>query len=63
MPNATYNLEGDGPLVLTAYREISTLHSVVANQHYPNVLAIAKKESSSNEQPYSLCQELRYTSI
>ena len=50
---ATYNLEGDGPLVLTAYREISTLHSVVANQHYPNVMAIAKKESagnSSNEQ-------------
>ncbi len=50
---ATYNLEGDGPLVLTAYREISTLHSVVANQHYPNVMAIAKKETagnSSNEQ-------------
>ena len=45
---ATYHLEGDGPLILTAYREISTLHSAVTNQHYPNVAAIAKKESAGN---------------
>ena len=45
---ATYNLEGDRPLVLTAYREISSLHSTVTNQHYPNVAVIAKKESAGN---------------
>ena len=42
------NPQGDGPLVLTAYCEISTLHSAVTIQHYPNVAAIAKKESAGN---------------
>ena len=45
---ATHNLEGDGLLALKAYREISTLHSVIATQNYPNVLAIAKSESEGN---------------
>ena len=45
---ATYTLEGDGLLALKAYREISTLHSVIAMENYPNVLAIAKSESAGN---------------
>ena len=45
---ATYNLEGDGMLVLVAYREISQLKSSVRNAHYPNVIAVAREESQGN---------------
>lgn len=43
---ATYRLEGDGPLVFSAYEEISTLRAVVANAHHPNANAVAAKLSS-----------------
>ncbi len=43
---ATYRLEGDGPLALTAYEEISTLRNTISIQHYPNVDAVAKNLST-----------------
>lgn len=45
---ATYNLEGDGALVLSAYEEIRTLFAVVSAKHYPNVTAVAKQLSHGN---------------
>ena len=38
---ATYHMEGDGPLVFSAYEEISTLRSTISNPFYPNVRAVA----------------------
>ena len=38
---ATYQLEGDGPLVFLAYEEIRTLFSTIAHPFYPNVSAVA----------------------
>ena len=43
---ATYHLEGDGPLLFTAYEEISTLQAGISNEHYPNTNAVAIKLSS-----------------
>ena len=37
----TYHMEGDGPLVFSAYEEISTLRSTTSNPFYPNVRAVA----------------------
>ena len=45
---ATYNLEGDGLLALTAYKEISTLLHFVESDHKPNVRAVARHESGGN---------------
>lgn len=39
---ATYQLEGDGPLALTAYEAISALSTAVSLAHYPNVQAVAR---------------------
>ena len=36
---STYRLEGDGPLVFQAYKEIATVRAAVWSAHYPNVLA------------------------
>ena len=43
---ATDWLEGDGPLVFTAYEEIATLRATISNAHYPNINAVATKLSS-----------------
>ena len=42
---ATYRLEGDGFLAVTAYGEIMTLESTISTQHYPNANAVARLES------------------
>ena len=42
---ATYNLEGNGALALSAYEEIRKLFAVVSAKHYPNVTAVAKQLS------------------
>ena len=63
---ATYNLEGDGMLVLVPYREISQLKSSVRNAHYPNVVAVAREESQGNvthEQLLVNCNGLCETSL
>ena len=46
----TYLLEGDGPLVLSAYKEIQQLRAFIENEHYLNVLAVARKQSTSTTQ-------------
>lgn len=51
---ATYRLEGDGPLVFSAYEEIATLRAGVTNEHYPNTNAIATKLSSTSTQKQQL---------
>ena len=38
---ATYRMEGDGPLVFSAYEEISTLRSTISNPFYSNVRVVA----------------------
>lgn len=40
---ATYNLEGDGPLVFRCFETLSTLAASIHVGHYPNVQAIAQK--------------------
>lgn len=47
---ATYILEGDGPLVLSAYKEIQELRASVRNEYYPNVVAVARRLSTSTSQ-------------
>lgn len=39
---ATYELEGDGPLVLYAYQRLSSLYAHITLAHHPNMLAVAK---------------------
>ena len=45
---ATYKLEGDGPLSLEAYQQLSILFASVFTQHYRNVAAVAKAEANGN---------------
>lgn len=44
---ATYQLEGDGPLVLSAYEEIAAHCVAISHQYYPNTNAVATKLSSN----------------
>ena len=39
---ATYLLEGDGPLALVVYQQLSLLYSHISTEYYPNVAAVAK---------------------
>ena len=55
---ATYNLEGDGPLVLKCYEEISCLNAAVTQAHYPNLQAIINSISASN--PHTQQQWTQY---
>ena len=45
---ATYDLEGDGPLVLSCYEIIERVRLAVQSAHYPNVDAIARNLCSGN---------------
>jgi hypothetical protein len=40
---ATYDLEGDGPLVLRCYEVLSILNASIHTAHFPNVTAVAEK--------------------
>ena len=42
------NLEGNGLLALSAYRQISKVRCCVGAENCPNVEAIARKESNGN---------------
>ena len=64
----TYTLEGDGPIALTAYEQMSTLYSHISAAYYPNVNALARHQSegiSSREQQLLVyakqCVTLAYT--
>ena len=52
---ATYRLEDDGFLALTAYEEIKTLERVISTQHYPNVNAVARHESIGSTSHQNKC--------
>ena len=41
--NATYYLEGDGPLILTCFERLSAVSHAVTVGHYPCTLAIARE--------------------
>ena len=45
---ATYNLEGDGPLGLTCYETISALNAAAKQAYYPNLRAVTSEISSGN---------------
>ena len=45
---ATYKLEGDGPLSLKAYQQLSTIFASVSTQRCPNVADVAKAEANGN---------------
>jgi len=48
---ATYKLEGDGPLALECYKMISSLTTAVNKvPHYPNFQAVARRLSGGNQQ-------------
>ena len=47
---ATYNLEGDGPLVLSCYETISALNAAARQAYYPNLNALASQISSGDSQ-------------
>jgi len=47
---ATYKLEGDGPLVFQVYEIISALSTSIIMENYPNVQAVVKNISRSTEQ-------------
>ena len=51
---STYRLEGDGPLIFTAYDEICILRATIATKHFPNTTAVAQKLSSSPNQKQQL---------
>ena len=60
---ATYNLEGDGALALSAYEEIRKLLAVVSARHYPNVTAVAKKLSNGSNSNENQLVTYAYTCI
>ena len=39
---ATYALEGDGPLALAAYQQLSALCNHVSSQYHPDLVAVVK---------------------
>lgn len=41
--NATYYLEGDGPLIFTCYERLSAVTRAVAVGNYPNTTAVARE--------------------
>ncbi len=45
---STYNLEGDGALIVTCYEEILKLRAVVHSSYYPNLEAITQSLSQGN---------------
>ncbi len=50
----TYRLEGDGPLIFSAYEEINALTASISTQFYPNTIAVARKLSSNPVQQQQL---------
>ena len=52
----TYNLEGDGPLVLSCYDTISALNVAARQAHYPNLKAIARRIASNAPEESDLLQ-------
>ena len=56
---ATYKLEGDGPLVFDCYDTISSLTTAIHVAHYPNVEAVSQRIAQAHS--YSKQQLLAYS--
>jgi len=57
---ATYSLEGDGPLVVDAYEKIETVRAAIRAGHTPNVNAVARRLFNSSDR--SLLQKFFHPS-
>ena len=55
----TYNLEGDGPLVLSCYDTISALNIAARQAHYPNLDAIAGRIAANAHEESDLVQHAK----
>ena len=53
--NATYYLQGDGPLIFTCYERLSAITRAVAVGNYPNTTAVAREIAGGNA---VLCNQL-----
>ena len=51
--NATYYLEGDGPLIFSCYERLSAVAQAVAVDHYPNTEAVAREIANGNVAIYN----------
>ena len=56
---ATYNLEGDGPLILSCYERLSALTAAVEQAFYPNTQAIVKQITTDLNQQRQLLQHAK----
>lgn len=45
---ATYQLEGDGPLIFNVYEEIATVRAAIHSAHYPNLVAVIQQISQGD---------------
>ena len=45
---STYNLEGDGALMVNCYEEIVKLRSVISSVYYPNIAAVSQSLAPGN---------------
>ena len=45
---ATYNLEGDGALMVDCYEEITKLQALLNSANYPNIVTVAKNIAPGN---------------
>ena len=55
----TYNLEGDGPLVLSCYDTISALNMAARQAHYPNLVAIAGRIAANAHEERDLIEHAK----
>ena len=55
---ATYTLEGDGPIVLTAYELINTILLSIRTAHFPNLTSLADQMSALSANDSSAQQQL-----
>ncbi len=55
---ATYNLEGDGALMVNCYEEIVKLRSVISSVYYPNIAAVSQSLAPGN--PHAQQQYIAY---
>ena len=51
--NATYYLEGDGPLIFSCYERLSAVAQAIAVDHYPNTEAVAREIANGNVAIYN----------
>ena len=51
--NASYYLEGDGPLIFSCYERLSAVSHAVAVDHYPNTSAVARETVVGDAALYS----------